>query len=205
MAKYEQNKYWHWKEIPITHRTIKEYFDNLRMDIGIIFEKKILDIGAGTRRFAKEVSELDIEAKVYSVDPIYYLSINELNKQLLKSKENIEYIKVFNIPEVKKRTVAALAEELPFKDEVFDLVISLFCLPMYINNERQVEKFFAGIARILKNSGEIRLYPVGLGAIHKKEVLLAIDIQIDELVKSGFRVIENKNDLLILRKNDGRE
>ena len=202
MGKYEENKHWHWKEIPTTHRTKKEYFEYLRLNIGMITGKIILDIGAGTRRFAKEINALGIGAEVYSVDPIYYVSIDEIDKQLLKSKENIEYIKAFNTSEVKQRTVAALGEELPFKDKRFDLVISNFCFPMYANNKRQVENFFTDIARVLKNSGEIRLYPLCWFGGNKKEVVLAIDIQIDTMVRSGlFRIIENKNDLLVLRKN----
>mgnify|MGYP001589726479 FL=1 len=201
MSKYEENRYWHWREIPTTQRCIQEYFFDLFLDIEIISGKKILDIGAGTRRFAKEVDELNIGTVVYSVDPIYSLPVDEIDERHLKSEEIIKYIKEFNIPVIRERTVAAISEELPFKDRTFDLIISDFCFPRYANNALQVEKFFAGIARILKNNGEIRLYPVGLGAIKKKEVLLAIDNQVYKLVDSGlFTIIENKNDLLILRK-----
>lgn len=200
MRKFAENKYWHWGEVPTSHRTMEEYFELLHLNSGMISGKKILDIGAGTKRFAKEASELDIGAEIYSVDPIYCLSVEKMDKQLLKSKENIEYIKAFNTKVVRQRTAAALAEELPFKEKTFDLVISCFCFPMYANNEQQVRKFFADIARILKRDGEIRLYPVGLGAIKKKEVLLAIDAQVNNLIENEFVIIENKNDLLIIKK-----
>jgi len=112
------------------------------------FKKKILDIGAGSARFAKWAKEHGLSEQIYSLEP--------------KKKSPLE----------KSKAVSATAEEIPFKDNSFDLEVSLYAIPFIYHNEKirkkkemdeLVHESLKEELRVLKIGGEIRFGPFPAG------------------------------------------
>jgi ubiquinone/menaquinone biosynthesis C-methylase UbiE len=139
------------------------------------FEKKILDIGAGSAQFAKWASEHEISKNIFSLEPF---------------RENI--------PEGNKNIVG-VAESLPFDDESFDLVVSKAAIPNIYLAEgseeeilRKVTSSFHEMIRVLKPRGEIRLARVLFGNIYEPQIILSSIVQkvLQDLVKNNNIEIE---------------
>lgn len=90
--------------------------------------KKVLDVGSGTGRLAVELDKKG--AKVTALDA------SEKMLEVLSKK-------------IKLKTVVGYAEELPFKDESFDIVIATF-LVVHLKDPKC---FFEEAYRVLKNDG----------------------------------------------------
>jgi ubiquinone/menaquinone biosynthesis C-methylase UbiE len=115
------------------------------MDLGINFNyligKKVLEIGAGKAIIAKAAKNKGIEGIVsLDVDP-----------------EVEEELKNLGLPFVRAR-----AEELPFPDETFDLVISHAGPPIISSSKEIVKKVILEVKRVLKEGGEFRFGPGSL-------------------------------------------
>lgn len=112
--------------------------------------KLILDIGSGTKEiFSKEASKKGI--KVVSLSP--QLSVNWARK-LLKNN----FIDWWRW---RGRSVAGIAQELPFKDDVFDAEVSLAGVPGYLPSfTSEYRAAFKEIVRTLKPGGTAYLYPI---------------------------------------------
>ena len=194
-----------WKEIPpVTNRGFDEYARHLNLGEEDLKGKRILDIGAGTRRFAREVEEGGIQAEVFSLEPQFSLPEEKMNP---KVQEFIE--KHSASTEVKEKTVAGVGEKIPFAKESFDLCISEYSLPMHSPTQEQVKSFFEEISRITKVEGEIRLYPINRNQEGKTEQGRTcnqngldefINEQIDKLVHSGKFDLIKSSTLIILKK-----
>lgn len=108
------------------------------------FEKKILDVGAGSAKFAKWAKEHNVSSEIYSLEPFFE-------------------------PEEKSKAVKGRAEEIPFKDESFDLVISAGAVPqIFIAPEREQpevmeEKIKQSLSEMLR--------------VIKKDILLSPDLE----------------------------
>ena len=85
------------------------YLEELELTDSDLEGKQILDIGAGSAGFAAGVKEKGINAHVVSVD----------NDVSLEEK----------IPHEKESYVVATAQKLPFADNTFDLVVSMYAMP----------------------------------------------------------------------------
>lgn len=98
--------------------------------LGDVKDKKILDVGAGSGRISGELSKLG--AKITALD----VSSKMLEKLKAKKFKNVE-------------TVVGDAENLPFEDETFDIVVATF-LVVHLKNPKY---FFAESYRVLKPNG----------------------------------------------------
>ena len=148
-----------WKEVPTTSRSLEQYFFDLNLTADMLEGKKVLDIGSGTGRFAKELKEAGINAEVISLDPVFAAPEEKSRIQGdISGKLYRKLIQETNIPEVKKKTVAGVGEELPFRDNTFDLIIANKSLPAY-GTKPQIDQFFSEVFRVLKNDGEFRSSP----------------------------------------------
>ena len=194
-----------WEEIPpVTNRGLDEYAYHLNLEEENLKGKKILDIGAGTRRFAREVEERGIQAEVFSLEPLFSLPKEKMDP---KVQEFIEKYPVST--KVKEKTVAGVGDQMPFTNEAFDLCVSEYSLPMHSSTQEQAKSFFEEISRITKVGGEIRLYPINRNQEGKTEQGRTcnqngldefINEQIDKLVHSGkFNLIKSST-LVILKK-----
>lgn len=149
----------------------QHYIEDLRLTPED-FNKKILDVGAGSAKFAKWAKEHGVNNQIYSVEP-----------QAGRLAE-------------REKSVAALAENLPFSDEAFDLVISVASIPnVYLgeNSEAIKERVARGLnemVRVTKSGGEVRLARVLMGKLYDSQRILtkSIDEVIQELERKGMQI-----------------
>ncbi len=117
-------------------------------DLGLDFEylrnKLILDIGAGAAEVAVAAQEQGIE--VVSVD---------INPQMYEEQG----IPIPDVPYVK-----ASAEQLPFADKTFDVIISHAGPFTIIPSKESVARMIVEARRVLKDDGELRFGPGNLHA-----------------------------------------
>ena len=126
-------------------RTIDEYEQVLEIPITKEFVgKTVLDLGSGeTGQLAKAAAKREID--VYSLSGAWG---SEKYRKILKEGFS-------------KNAVAGLAQELPFKSDTFDSVLSSWAIPMYLEkNKREYEASFREIARVLKPGGKAYLAPI---------------------------------------------
>ena len=156
-------------------RVFQEYFEDLELTPED-FRKRILDIGAGSAQFAKYAKDHGISDQIYSVDPI---------------QDMLE----------KEKSVKAIAEQLPFADQSFDMVVSDSAIPnIYIDPEafdevrKKVLDSFTEMARVLRPGGEIRLARVLIGQQFESQRLLSetINTVLENLEKEGFEISRSK-------------
>lgn len=155
-----QEDFWKREEIPTTDRGLEVYLKELGLSGEMLEGKTILDVGSGTRKFAKEVKDAGINADVISLDPAYAspetkFSYDTERGVVVDLKERLQKT---DVPGVKDKSLAGVGEALPFKDDTFDLVVADTSLPAYGTNE-QIDAFFAEVFRVLKNDGELRFNP----------------------------------------------
>ena len=127
-------------------RSIEEYEEVLEIPITKEFlGKTVLDLGSGTRgRMAEAAAKRGIEV------------------HLLSAAWNSKfYRKILKDEGFSKNAIAGLAQELPFKSNVFDSVLSSWAIPMYLENtKKEYEDSFREIARVLKPGGKAYLAPI---------------------------------------------
>jgi len=139
-------------------------------------------LGSGSRvNFAREAAKRGIQ--IYSLssafsDKYYRDLLKESWKEDKKLKEKSD-----------KLFIAGLAQELPFKSNIFDSVLSSWAIPMYLEkNRKEYETSFREIARVLKPGGKAYLAPIWEGWISpeffheikeafKEEGIADIDVQ----------------------------
>ncbi|QQG45546.1 MAG: class I SAM-dependent methyltransferase [Candidatus Sungiibacteriota bacterium] len=139
---------------------LKRYLEKLGIALGELYGKRILDIGAGGLYFAKE-AWLAHEIKVFSVEPDLTESISRyygLFAYATACCQTSPELEAFQI--TLRRTVRAFGQALPFKDESFDYVVSIFGVPFMIKN------YFEGLLaineglRVLRHKGTLIFYPL---------------------------------------------
>lgn len=194
-----------WAEIRPTGRSAEEYFKDLKISPAFLEGKKILDIGSGLNRFARDVSEHHLD--LVSIDAFYALTpeqreqvFNELTPENFKLlKKDLDRI---TQPKKDSQLVGGMAESLPFISEAFDIVLAEYSLPNHAENFTQIRDFIFEVARVLKPRGEARIYPMHF----RKKYELGSDIQqktagvLDELRKQGFIIKIERDSLLIISK-----
>lgn len=145
--------------------TFRDYIEALNLSPED-FEKKILDVGAGSAQFAKWAKDHGVSDKIFSLEPMEQMQETE-------------------------RAVRGKVEAVPFKNESFDLVVSKAAFPNISIGASldEVKKGFLELLRVTKPGGEIRLGPVLKGELydtqkdHNKAVEGAIQI-----LKEDYRV-----------------
>lgn len=151
MEKFEKKSRGRREEIEnatLTDRDLNFYEGCLEIPITKEFlGERVLDLGSGRiEKFAQEAAKRNVE--VYSLNPALTLE---------KHRERLE-----KVPEsIRKRSVAGFAQELPFKSDVFDSVLSMWAIPYYLKyDEEEYENTFKEIIRVLKPGRRAFLIPV---------------------------------------------
>lgn len=130
---------------------LKRYEDYLDLSRANLQGKTILDLGVGrTDRFARELKEAGIDANVIGLSPDFKDSY---------TRHALEHETQKTSPGWRRKAVAGIAQQLPFKDETFDLVVSLYALTYYSWFPEQVQAWVSEIGRVLRGGGEARLAP----------------------------------------------
>lgn len=151
------------KEPSIKDKNDEEVFRIYMEDLRLTpedFNKRILDVGAGTAQFAKWAKEHGIGNEIYSL---------ESAKECLVEKD---------------KSVVARAETMPFKNESFDLVISNGAIPNVYIGERSAEEMKENVKhslfemmRITRRGGEIRIGRVLIGKKYESQKILSLSIE----------------------------
>lgn len=146
MEKFEQPRQIKQRESlePTDEEKFQRYVEDLQFTPKD-FEKRILDVGAGSAQFAKWAKEHGVSSEIYSLELIY--------------ERSSEYLKE------KSKSVWGSAEDMPFKNNTFDLVISLDAIPQVFSGEEykkeelkeNVKSSFSEMLRVIKPGGEIRI------------------------------------------------
>lgn len=123
-------------------RGIREYETILGFDRKSLEGKTILDVGSGSLElFSKELNKLGLRARVISLNPDY---IHE-SYRLLSQDEDWQ-----------KLSVAAIGQELPFRNDTFDRVFGVESITRYMSpyrNKDAAQKWGLEIGRVLKPGG----------------------------------------------------
>ena len=137
-----------------TDRGIWQYEYTLEIPITEKFlGKTVLDLGSGMEgQFARAAARRGID--VYSLSGALgserFRKI--LRKECIKNREERRAL---------NRSVGGLAQELPFKSNVFDSVLSSWAIPYHLEkNKKDYEASFREIARVLKPGGKAYLAPI---------------------------------------------
>ena len=135
----------------ITDRGLKDYLRHLEISIDQLKDRTVLDIGSGKEgKFAREASKAGIN--VVSINPELAIS-----KKLRTSINNRVKRFLGLIKEKPPVAVAAKDTGLPFPDEKFDVVISLFSVPHYLSNTDNFAVGLKEMMRVTKKGGSIYL------------------------------------------------
>ena len=120
--------------------SVEKYLEYMGIGIDDLRGKFILDVGAGYAGFAIECIVEDI-AKVVSLerDP------DRCSLQQLRWHEK-------SIP-----VIGGRSQKLPFRDEIFDLVVSHLAVPMLSKCKEDAQDTLEEMCRVVKPGGEVRI------------------------------------------------
>lgn len=169
----------------VTERGLKDYKDLLQIPITREFlGEKVLDLGSGvTGRFAKEAAEQGIE--IYSLTPAF-------NKPGIR-----KFLK-----SAKCLPTAGLVQDLPYKSNVFDSVLSVWAVPAHIpQNKKDYIESFKEIVRVLKLGGRAFLAPILSNPDFYLAEQVINKIKKDQPIKSRFKE-GPRGTILILTKSE---
>ena len=191
-------------------KLFNSYIEELHIDIDSLKDKAVLDVGSGSNpRFVARLLDDNLVKSAYAIDSTEFLSGYKYYTEKYKKKnpkENLEKSKVV------ENYIQGSADNLPFKSESFDLVLSrALIVPDTISGVKfDIDKIFSEAERVLKPGGEFKIYPVHRGSDIRRE----IDLFLSELESNDF-VYEwsegEKNeiggkvsfkDLLVIRKKE---
>jgi len=178
-----------------TDRGIWQYEYTLEIPITEKFlGKTVLDLGSGMEgQFARAAARRGID--VYSLSGALgserFRKI--LRKECIKNREERRAL---------NRSVGGLAQELPFKSNVFDSVLSVWAVPAHIPpDKKNYIESFKEIVRVLKPGGRAFLAPI-LRTYDFDLVERAINkIKKEQPIKNKFKE-GRRGTILILTKSD---
>ncbi len=122
---------------------VRRYFNHFQLKDNDFKNKTILDVGCGWGDFVQYCLDEDITSEAYGFDL-------ELNPELVEGKYKNHLQK------------GDFTKELPFQDKKFDYILAYSSLESLFLEERDKEakKVFESLLSLLKDEGEIRVYPL---------------------------------------------
>lgn len=170
-------------------RGLDFYAEHLHLSEQELAGKRVLDLGSGKEAaLARDIARRPgLEGtRVVSFSPHFSMAIDRADVKRAGQAAT---------------AVAGIAQQLPFKNEKFDYVLSVWAVPFHLRGERiteseeQVQKALAEAWRVLVPGGEMRLYPfITTDVASLEAVLSANGIQDSEYS------IEPENVLVLKKK-----
>ena len=137
----------------------------------------VLDLGSGDLdRFSREAATEGIS--VISVDPFL---VTARQRHHVTSGIHTEFNWYTRLPWA-NRSIAALAQELPVKDESVDTIVSCAAIPGYLDPD-DYPAHLSEIQRILRPGGFAKLFPL----IEVEEAPYVRDRYVSALAESGLK------------------
>ena len=184
--------------IMITDRDAEESLKFLKIsenDLKVLPQNPyILDVGSGIhQKMANHIKEVRPDSKVFSIDPslainpedigrvdkyegvggVVYIPAEHLyepptNEAIIKIREHFEERRKIAVET--GGVIAALAPDLPFVDNRFDLIMDLFGPGLYLErtpyeippSSEKVRGYYSNLIRILKKDGKAIIFPIDL-------------------------------------------
>ena len=152
------------------------YLETAMTNLGLteLPKGKVLDIGAGVYgEFQSRARERYPKTDLISVNPLFGSD---------RSREDLQWVKdEIGSDNSIQNSVAAIAQQLPFKDESFDLVISHAAIPAHLPQDDIQFKFsFSEAVRVAKKGANIIFAPMSIK--HRDSTLKALqDLQVPNL------------------------
>ncbi len=171
-------------------KTVREYLSNLGLSVTDLQGKKILDVGSGAGAFVRFANQ------------------NGADAIGLDNGNNLDPVVIENIEKTKTPFVLGEANQMPFDDSVFDLVVSHAAIPNIasenfkketgprkewaVSKEDDQQRRIASLKemlRVVTESGEVRCAPVVRDLNQLKYQTLKI-IEAIEKIKEYADVVE---------------
>lgn len=158
-----------------SNRGLADYLQLLGLSIGDLQGKAILDLGCGPKcRFVRELAAADPTARITALDAVF---LDTAPPPILAS--NVQ-------------AVGGLFTALPFADSFFDLVLSSFAMPLYLEGDAAVARACAEVARVLRSGGQARLAPLQW---HRRQTIdgeaMLTDVLYDDEPETFERLLAN--------------
>jgi len=122
---------------------IRRYLNHFQFTEEDLKNKKILDVGCGLGAFIRYCSDKNITPDAYGFD-------SELNSKLAKGKYKNHLVK------------GDYTKKIPFQDKKFDYILAYSSLEgLFLEKDNEeAKKVFESLLALLKDEGEIRVYPL---------------------------------------------
>ncbi len=141
-------------------RDLADYKEFLDFNEKELDGKTVLDLGSGSlEKLTRNLREKGIEADVVSLNPDYTIP---KYRRIINNQEDWQ-----------RKSVAGLAQSLPFEKESFDFILGVESVTMYedaFKKPLSAEAWSKEIARVLKPGGEARLGEIlGMGGEERQK------------------------------------
>ena len=181
------------KASQVSDRSLEDYCNMFGFEPEDLAGKKILDVGSGRReKFSKQAAEYG--AEVFSISPTL------AEKQSRREAQSIYLI--FRNPKWQRRSVAAQAQEIPFKDKSFDMVTALYSVPYYLERNAEDDDLesrdeyhqaLKEMTRVLADGGRLFMAPAYMFELS--------DEVITWLEENGLSITKSEHGVLEITKN----
>lgn len=149
--------------IDVWERGVKTYEKELNFDVKDLEGEKVLNLGSGsTLLFEREVREAKVPCDIVSVSPDY--ASEKHRKRLFEERSRIAAL----VDKIKGRkpklvledaqVVAAIGQDLPFPDEVFDRILCSHVLE-HVENKKAYQALIREALRVLRPGGMAHFVP----------------------------------------------
>ncbi len=171
-----------------SNRSLAQYVQILRLDENDLARPSILDLGSGPLcQFASQLHAIFPATEITSFDACFHNLPDFLYPSVMSAQ-----------------AVSGYFGALPFPDDSFDLVVSLFAFPLYVEGEAEVERSLLEICRVLAPGGKAKLAPLAfhrrldcgpVEAGRRKELQEMATIYGPEFARMAPTVVETKQGL----------